>query len=157
MLQELVGAVEDALLLWKGSSVRTASLRAFRGRGGGREQGPDDTHLLRGESLAREVVTAGVEAPLDEVGVHAHEVLQLGQNSSVVSAVPGRAGSCTGWLTCFFSMILVMCACSAAFMAEKSISISGFLDGSFCVWREERVRQAASKQVTALDEPTIRV
>ena len=43
-----------------------------------RFNGPDRVaHLFTRQSLAREVVAAGVEAPLDEVGVHSQEVLHL--------------------------------------------------------------------------------
>ena len=43
-----------------------------------RFNGPDRVaHLFTRQSLAREVVAARVEAPLDEARVHAHEVLHL--------------------------------------------------------------------------------
>jgi hypothetical protein len=74
------------------------------------------TYLLAGESLARKVVAASGEALLDNVSVHLQEILHLVTlQSEWWSRVKNTAH------TCFFSMILVIWACSAELKLEKSM------------------------------------
>lgn len=72
-------------------------------------------YLFRREGLACEVIAAGIKAFLSKISVHAQKVLHLFANEERLNC-QRRKG-----VTCFFSMIFDMWACSAALKLEKSI------------------------------------
>ena len=99
------------------------------------------TYLPWRQCLARKVITARVEASLHEIRVHSQEVLHLERPSQ-------------WWYnkfhlikrTCFFSMTLLICACSAEFSWLKSISTA----------KELVVRVAVMQSEWCLDQKYLR-
>lgn len=73
------------------------------------------THLVRGKGFTGKVLSTRIETSLDKTRVESHKVLHLGTDQ-FPSGVEKRMGP-----TCFFSITLDMCACSAPLNCEKSI------------------------------------
>ena len=75
------------------------------------------THLLGRKSLASEIIAARREAFLDNIRVHFEEILHL---AIALVLEPHKKPDRR---TCFFSIILFICCCSAALKFEKSMAV----------------------------------
>lgn len=120
MLQKLVGTVLDAGGLAAKKKRRERMISSVFNYNTKKKK--KRTHLVRGKGFTGKVLSTGIETSLDKTRVESHKVLHL-WNAVFISYAQVLWKKRGRRPTCFFSITLDMCACSAPLNCEKSMVV----------------------------------